>query len=242
MEGARVFAQLWALEPGNHLNEVLNMPHFQPQVFTITLRHTDWWWWEDDATMSIKSMFVDRCRFPDSVKEISMELESVERRKDQVDSIAEQIASQWQFTRKDGTRLAVNPETAPEITRWTGTSAWENHRWIRDESRPGQLDYYMVTLTWTSFESDGGLPDPPTKAAQIFATRGTNPSNRGAVSLFRSLEMWEMERANVTLNTPAQEAIKLITEARRARAEEIRAQRSAGMRRSQRLSPRRQRQ
>lgn len=169
-----------------------------------------------------------------------MELETLERRKEQLDSIAEQMANQWQFTRKDGTRLAVTPfaQAPPKVTRWTGTSAWNGERWIRDESRPGELDFYMLTVVWRVLQHDAELPDPPQKASQIWAERSTHKPMTGAVGLFRSLSMREMEQVGVGLNTNAQEAIRLITEARRTRATELRAQRSDWTRRSRRLNPR----
>ena len=34
------------------------------------------------------------------------------------------------------------------ISRWTGSSTWGDRRWIRDESRPNEIDYYLKTVTW----------------------------------------------------------------------------------------------
>ena len=40
MQSVRVFAQLYALEGGSQLSEILNLPHFSPRTMTVTIRHT----------------------------------------------------------------------------------------------------------------------------------------------------------------------------------------------------------
>ncbi|KAG9705738.1 hypothetical protein KCU73_g17858, partial [Aureobasidium melanogenum] len=32
--------------------------------------------------------------------------------------------------------------------RWSGSATWHHHRWIRDETGPNKLDYYVSTVTW----------------------------------------------------------------------------------------------
>jgi hypothetical protein len=39
------------------------------------------------------------------------------------------------------------PSTTPTM-RWTGSSRLTGRRWIGDEVRPNELDYYVVTVTW----------------------------------------------------------------------------------------------
>ncbi|KAJ9627838.1 hypothetical protein H2203_003056 [Taxawa tesnikishii (nom. ined.)] len=143
-----LFAQLCRLEDGSHLSEILEMHHFRPKKLTVTIRHTDWWSWENDAPLQIGADWVNECRFPDSVGEVSVAFESLERKRHQVDYIAAQASETWTFRRNDGTVMRARKDGAAEVTRWTGMSTWEEQRWIRDESRPNQLDYYVLTVTW----------------------------------------------------------------------------------------------
>jgi len=76
-----------------------------------------------------------------------MELESLERKKEEVDSMASQMVNKWVFQRDDGTILSA--QGVPLGTsRWSGSSTWSDERWIRDESRPETLDYYIATVSW----------------------------------------------------------------------------------------------
>ena len=54
----QIFAQLYLLEPGQRLSQILPIPHFSPRTVTITLRHTDMWHWEQDVPIHIKSPWV----------------------------------------------------------------------------------------------------------------------------------------------------------------------------------------
>jgi hypothetical protein len=149
----RVFPQLYRLEPGVDLQRINNWHHFHPRRFTITIRHTDWWHWETDTPLWIDSRFVNKCRFPESVKELHFELESLERRKEQINSIAKQMMDKWQFQRKDGVRLSAK-DSAVSITRWSGSSTWSGQRWIRDETGPETLDYYVATIVFKPMGND----------------------------------------------------------------------------------------
>lgn len=151
-EQVRVFPQLFMLEPGARLQEIFDLPGFNPVRVTITIRHTDWWWWELDKPLSIGSHWVKTCRLPSSVREVRMELESLERRKDQIDSIGREMCTKWQFLRKDDVLMVPRaalpgPDPFP-VSRWSGPSTWNGERWIRDESRPETVDYYVATVAW----------------------------------------------------------------------------------------------
>ncbi|KAJ6260104.1 hypothetical protein Dda_4325 [Drechslerella dactyloides] len=179
----RVFAQLCNLEDGSRLEEILTMKHFRPTEVTVTLRHTDWWNWESDAPLHAGSMWVGYCRFPESTQVIRVEFESLERKKASIDHIARQAVKKWEFRRQDGAKLTAkrgNMKVLPtkegeeakeydegevEVMRWTGSSTWENRRWIRDEipSEPGKLQYYVKTVVWRV--------DPATKPKE------TKPNN-----------------------------------------------------------------
>ena len=150
IKGLHVFAQMWSLE-ANDLRWLLRTPNLHPRCFTLTIRHTDWWWWEQDYPLSFQGNWIEVASelMPSSVREVRIELESLERKKEQIDFIAKQMTNKWFFKRVDGTALFAN--TAPEaieIDRWTGTSTWNGHTWHRDEARPDQIDYYIATVVF----------------------------------------------------------------------------------------------
>lgn len=83
------------------------------------------------------------------MREFRIELESLERKKSQVNQIAKQMAEQWYFKRADNVALFADVTgKATEVDRWTGTSTWDGSTWTRDESRPGQIDYYIATVVF----------------------------------------------------------------------------------------------
>lgn len=149
LEHIRVFAQCYLLEPGAQLDQILTLEHFHPRTITFTIRHTDCWHWESDERLYIRADWVKKCRFPASVTEIRVEYESLERKKDQVNSIASQLASNWIFERVDGDFLLSPSSKAASVMRWKGSSTWEGRRWIRDETSDGILEYYVVTVVFT---------------------------------------------------------------------------------------------
>ncbi|KAH0123760.1 hypothetical protein KCU66_g7995, partial [Aureobasidium melanogenum] len=147
IQHVRVFPQLYALENGQRLQEILNLRFFYPKVITITIRHTDWWFWESDNNLHFDATWVDFCRFPDSLTELRVAFESLERKKDQIDDVVRQAIEGWVFRRKDDTELSAK-NCEPEMMRWSGSATWHHHRWIRDETGPNKLDYYVSTVTW----------------------------------------------------------------------------------------------
>ena len=147
LDHVRVFAQLCSLESGSDLAEILDLSHFYPKVFTVTVRHHDWWSWESDNPLAIGSSWVDCCSFPSSITQLRIELESLHRKKNQIDFVAGEIAKKWQFALKDGTVLTARPKDC-ETATWSGSSTWEGERWIRDETKPETNEYYVKTVVF----------------------------------------------------------------------------------------------
>lgn len=143
----RVFAQLFSLEPGREIGPILDMSNFFPRKMTITIRHHDWWYWESDSRLHIRAQWVNVCRFPDSLREICMELESLQRKKAQINSIADDMVKHWHFQKKDGTIMSAKAEDCT-VYSWNGSSTWEGRRWVRDETKPGTIEYYVKTVVW----------------------------------------------------------------------------------------------
>ncbi|CAD0085124.1 unnamed protein product [Aureobasidium vineae] len=152
IQHVRVFPQLYALENGQRLQDILNLRFFYPKVITITIRHTDWWFWESDNNLHFDATWVDFCRFPNSLTELRVAFESLERKKDQIDDVVNQAMEGWVFRRKDDTELSAR-DCEPGIMRWSGSSTWGHHRWIRDETGPNKLDYYVSTVIWRPVSS-----------------------------------------------------------------------------------------
>ncbi|KAJ9132231.1 Alanine--tRNA ligase, partial [Coniochaeta hoffmannii] len=149
IQGLRVFAQMYKLE-GGHLAALLGTPGLRPRRVTLTVRHADWWFWESDERLRVEGQqwLEGVCgQLRASVREVCIELESLERKKDQVDEIARQMRERWFFKRGDGEGLFADVSgRADEVTRWSGTSTWNGRRWVRDETAEGRLDYYVVAV------------------------------------------------------------------------------------------------
>ncbi|KAI9719021.1 MAG: hypothetical protein M1828_006397 [Chrysothrix sp. TS-e1954] len=145
--GIRIFAQLCELETGSAFGDIMDMECFFPRTITLTIRHTDWWNWESDRPLYLDSAWAEMARLPNGVREFRMELESLERRKGQIDAIAQQMCNSWRLRRKDCTEMKAS-EADCEVERWTGSSTWEGQRWLEDETAqaPGVLQYYVKTV------------------------------------------------------------------------------------------------
>ncbi|KAI9929530.1 hypothetical protein ASPWEDRAFT_28617 [Aspergillus wentii DTO 134E9] len=199
----RIFAQMFVLEPGNEMQRVLGMPHFHPTSITLTLRYTDFWFWEDNEPLRIGGRWVNSIRFPSSVSRFRIDFESIERRKGEVDYIANEAADSWFFHRVDGQILtARKSETA--ISKWTGSSVLGETRWIRDEVRPSQLDYHVVTVTWrVSNQADVKLSTPyPSLRVPYDFDRPDPPLPQG-----RSIGESSLRAAGISPDTPAEETL-----------------------------------
>ncbi|KAH7009808.1 hypothetical protein EDB80DRAFT_713918 [Ilyonectria destructans] len=150
VERVRVFAQMWKLEEGG-LADLLKLPYLNPRNVTLTIRHADWWWWENDEPLRFEGQWIKGvCQtLHPSVREVCIEIESVSRKKDQIDAIAKQMIERWFFKRTDGVVLYADATGGSKTAdSWTGSSCWQKNRWIRDESEPGKIEYYILAITF----------------------------------------------------------------------------------------------
>ena len=168
IERLRVFAQMWRIEEGG-MGAVLRTKSLHPRVVTLTIRHADWWWWENDDPLRfegdwLKGIYQD---LSPATQEFRIELESLERKKGQVDAIAAQMRQRWFFRKSDDTiMLADKSGKDDEISRWSGTSTWNHQRWIRDETTEDQLDFYIRTVKF--------------RPEKVLARRGGEPSEEAS--------------------------------------------------------------
>jgi hypothetical protein len=150
IERLRVFAQMYKLEEGG-LATILRTPLLAPRIVTLTIRHTDWWFWENDDPLRFDGNWIEGVSkaMSSSTNQFCIELESLERKKDQIDKIADQMIKKWYFKRNDGVVLYAEASgSSRKVSRWSGDSTWHNQRWVRDETEPGRLDYYIVSVTF----------------------------------------------------------------------------------------------
>ncbi|KAL4811990.1 hypothetical protein BDW67DRAFT_189123 [Aspergillus spinulosporus] len=168
---------------------------------------------EHTRPLYIGGKWVRRVRFPESVKAFAVDFESLERRKEEVDILVSQAVEKWVFRRKDGRTLTAKSADLA-TTKWTGSSMFGGRRWIRDESRPGELDYYVVTVTWKlqpPSASDSAREEDETDMTVRVPNdyRQPPPPFIG----WNSINRGEMERAGVGMDTPAEQAVNAIREA-----------------------------
>lgn len=199
----RVFAQLWMLEPGRELQRILEVENFYPRRVAVTIRYSDFWFWEDNAPLHIDAKWVNYIRLPDSVTHFTVDFEMIERRKNEVNLIAQDAVDKWFFERRDGAILTASKEDV-SVSTWTGSSVLGKQRWVRDENRPGQLDYHVVTVTWrlqkTADEEGPHRPCPNLDVPGDFVQ--APPPFTGTPSI----SVNTLRDARVSLDTPAAEA------------------------------------
>ncbi|KAI8722426.1 hypothetical protein NCS52_00386500 [Fusarium sp. LHS14.1] len=150
IEGIRAFPQMFKLEAGD-LEMLLGTPYMDPKRLTVTIRHADWWYWEDDAPLRFEGTWIRDVSdvLSPSLNEICIEMETLERKKRQVDRLAKMMIERWFFKKRDGTVLVADTEgSTRQESRWRGTSRWHNKRWVRDETEQGVIDYYIVSVTF----------------------------------------------------------------------------------------------
>jgi hypothetical protein len=184
LDSVTVIAQLWVLEPGGMLQSMFDWKHFHPRCVTVVIRHSDWWLWENDEPIHIAPQFANESRFPASVREIRLELESTMRRKEQIKEIAGGMRRQWSFKRKDGVSLTAVQR--PRFTfSWTGDYTWVKEREFFPSDQPTDselLDYFVEVVRFRSARLDAedqqaAMPNNPNldvRLRQEIALTGDN--------------------------------------------------------------------
>jgi hypothetical protein len=148
IEHAQVFSSVRGLQT-HALANILATPDFHPRHLTITIRHVDWQGWKEDLPLQIRGGWLEQLghSLSPSTQEIVIELESLERKREQVDYIATHISRHWFIKRQDGEILYPDAtEGSNTITQWNGSSVLHDTRWIRDESSAMELEYYIVSV------------------------------------------------------------------------------------------------
>lgn len=76
------FTQQYYLENG--FLAACKLPNMKPRSLKITLRHGDWWYWEDNKPLKLEDGWASGFRNFKRLEEVILELETMERDKDQV--------------------------------------------------------------------------------------------------------------------------------------------------------------
>ncbi|PBK64879.1 hypothetical protein ARMSODRAFT_1022864 [Armillaria solidipes] len=130
----------------------------RPRKLKITIRESDWWWFELNHSLVLTDKWTSEIRLLKRLEEFEMELETIERDKDQMLAIAQRI-SNWKIDLWDGRVLSTEGRALVHDV-WRGTSVFENRwTWYDWESnawtnRPGiigpgaPLVYHTVTVKW----------------------------------------------------------------------------------------------
>ncbi|KAK4940332.1 hypothetical protein LTR10_019548 [Elasticomyces elasticus] len=143
------------------------------------------------------------------LNEICMELESLQRKRNQIDWIAEEMTKVWHFERKDGTIMSANGGDF-KVDLWSGSSTWERKRWLRDETQPGTNEYYVKTVTW---KPNSAIIKPERPWARDLHVPQTFPViSHEEPSMSVSL----IEEAQVPAASSADETLRLVQEWREA--------------------------
>ena len=117
------FTQLWKSASPTHLK--------------LTLRHSDWYWWENESRIALdpklpgspngysnasdpfaKGSWGSQLKKMEGLKVFQLELETVEKKKDELDAIVAR-APGWQFP-LDGDRIMILDESKTKRTGWLG--------------------------------------------------------------------------------------------------------------------------
>ncbi|KAF2722066.1 hypothetical protein K431DRAFT_284272 [Polychaeton citri CBS 116435] len=143
---------------------------FQPKIFHVTIRHTDWWYWEDEAPLQLKDNWVKALLdSPDlrSTQTLILELETLDYKREQLERILERIRRFESEKRKthivNGSPTTTYFELAgePKISTWSGPANLDGetyHPYAGKET----LNYHVVTLTWRL-----RFPDLPTADVHV---------------------------------------------------------------------------
>ncbi|KAH8650489.1 hypothetical protein BGZ61DRAFT_469291 [Ilyonectria robusta] len=173
IDGVTIFSRAQSLDEGEliHLVSKLN-----PRRLRLIIRHTDWRNWQHDHTLYLRGSWLktlnETLSKSSSLRKVQVELESLSRKQEQVDAIADQMRRRWFFRGEEGLLYAsseIHCSTSYEwsgASTWFGSNTWSRERWIRDEVAPGRIDYYVTVITFQTearIRQSGGRVDGEAK-------------------------------------------------------------------------------
>jgi hypothetical protein len=153
VQTVQLYAQQYALEARGWEDKIITKDQrthgVLPTRLIITVRHTDWWSWESDAPFSMDehkygSLWSKGFEAFPSLQEFVMELETLERRKAEMDIVAEGVRK-WKIDLGNGRVLRTNGIALKACT-WNGSAKFCGG--LRAPEGATTLPYYVVTITW----------------------------------------------------------------------------------------------
>ncbi|CAG9992170.1 unnamed protein product [Clonostachys byssicola] len=147
----RVFPRVYSLEKEGVMNRILNVG-IRPHIITITIRHTDWFNWEN-GPLKLEGNWTRGVSkvLPTSVRQLTIELETVRRMKEQVDELASQMMDKWLFKREDG--VTLSPQSVAHSI-WCGKGIRSDSRWARYGTAESRIEYYIARVDFRWDEKD----------------------------------------------------------------------------------------
>jgi len=143
---------------------------FAPRKLRITIRHTDWWYWESDEPLRFEDGWVQAlldAPLAGYVEIFELELETLERKLDQLQPIIERLTKLSGAARRvnlidaedqRATRLICASEI-PVVSHWTGRNDFEHSRALDHDHGSRTFDYHVALLTWRAVSCP--MPSPP---------------------------------------------------------------------------------
>lgn len=157
LETMQVFIQMFALERHWDLKGIITSAErdIPTRHLIITIRYTDWWFWEDNQPLRIDSRWIDRLELPDTLEKLTMELETRQGKKDELDAIVRRQVAAWEFKTSGGKRLTAAPPKAMSFigTDRPGGTSYNHHKALynpapkgMEPAQEGEMYYYLVSV------------------------------------------------------------------------------------------------
>ncbi|KAK0837940.1 hypothetical protein LTS16_007340 [Friedmanniomyces endolithicus] len=157
---------------------------FQPRVFRLTIRHTDWWSWENDAPLRLQDTWVKALLDAPELRStpiLKLELETLDYKADQLAVIVDRIKKLESAERSSHYVGDYPTMTRFELADEQDTSTWEGPTNIDGRVRQAYKDkatltYHVVTLTWNlRFTSLPHASVPGLRRASVALSPDQNP-------------------------------------------------------------------
>lgn len=190
---------------------------FNPRILRITIRHTDWWYWEDDEPLRLEDGWVQallNAPLASCVEMLELELETLERKKDQLEPIVERLRKLGGMPRRvslvdpDDRRATklVSSSKKPKISHWTGKLP--SNAGLNTGRKEGKTwDYHIALLTWRAvpcpmpsppvsnfLDSTTGLLLPPYEPSHVSSARFLLPPSSTSHPRFCRLNDWAVRQ------------------------------------------------
>ena len=224
IDSLRIFTQMYKIEQHDVASFLKHVPDLSFRRLYITIRHADFWFWENDEPLRFEGEWIpELCRvLPCTVREVVIEMETVRRKAAQLDEIAMQMTQQWHFRTKDGGLLfADSTPNSQKVSRWRGSSAWHNQRWVRDEISRGIIEYHVVAVRFKprhAIERAGGKVSG--EALEAAAVEVLERSSRLKLHI-PNAEAMQCAQASVPHDTHDQDCDRRISRRRRRRSARV---------------------